>query len=149
MQFAASDRNGTAVFEEDVNNPGFSHLKESLPSNEGAESYEVEVRRLDDALDRVDFIKLDIEGGELAALRGAVRTFEKWKPSVLFECGSEYNGAAPSYRRDLFEFLTDILHYDIYTFSDFLFEKGPLGFDEFRKCGLYPFRAFNFVALPR
>lgn len=150
LQFAVSDKNGTATFEEDINNPGFSHLLESRTSDGPVTTYEVEVHRLDDVLSgRVDFIKLDIEGGELSALRGAVQTFAKWKPSLLFECGSEYeNNVVQSSRHDLFNFLTGTLRYKIYTFSDFLFDKGPLEYDEFRKCGLYPFRAFNFVALP-
>ena len=39
--------------------------------------------------------------------------------------------------------------YDIFCFGDFLFNKGNMAFDEFRKCGLYPFRAFNFISLPK
>ena len=35
----------------------------------------------------------------------------------------------------------------LHTFTDFLYEKGPMSFLEFRKCGLYPFRAFNFIAI--
>ena len=46
-------------------------------------------------------------------------------------------------------FLTEVLSYDLFTFGDFLYGKEALTFSEFRKCGLYPFRAFNFVALPR
>jgi hypothetical protein len=29
-----------------------------------------------------------------------------------------------------------------------VFGKGKIGLDEFRRCGLYPFRAFNFIAVP-
>jgi FkbM family methyltransferase len=150
LQFAVSDRNGTAMFEEDIKNPGFSHLQEARIASGPVHAYEVPVRRLDDVIDsRVDFIKMDIEGGELLALHGARQTFEKWKPSLLLECGSEYeNDVVRSNRRNLFEYLTETMQYKVYSFSDFLFEKGPLGYDEFRKCGLYPFRAFNFVALP-
>jgi hypothetical protein len=49
----------------------------------------------------------------------------------------------------LFDHITGVMNYDVFTFGDFLHDKGPLGFDEFRKCGIYPFRAFNFVALPQ
>ena len=49
---------------------------------------------------------------------------------------------------DLYEFITGDLGYNIFTFEDFLFDKGEMSANEFRKCGLYPFRAFNFVALP-
>lgn len=50
----------------------------------------VPTRRLDDvveehALTRVDVIKLDVEGAELAALRGAQRTLARHRPLVLVE----------------------------------------------------------------
>jgi FkbM family methyltransferase len=36
-------------------------------------------------LTKVDFIKLDIEGGELDALKGAVNTINKFNPIITFE----------------------------------------------------------------
>jgi hypothetical protein len=51
-------------------------------------------------------------------------------------------------RADIYNFLTADMDYRIYCFSDFLFNRGSMEFSEFFKCGLYPFRAFNFVALP-
>lgn len=37
---------------------------------------------------RVDFVKIDVEGGELQVLRGARRTLEAHRPAVLLEFGS-------------------------------------------------------------
>lgn len=37
------------------------------------------------SLDRVDFVKMDIEGGELAALRGAAELFRVMRPTLLCE----------------------------------------------------------------
>lgn len=34
----------------------------------------------------VDFMKFDVEGAELAALKGAVRTIKKYRPSMLISC---------------------------------------------------------------
>jgi FkbM family methyltransferase len=46
----------------------------------------IEVIRLDDlALPRIDFVKCDIEGGELAMLKGATGVIEKWHPSWYME----------------------------------------------------------------
>jgi FkbM family methyltransferase len=51
---------------------------------------DVEVRTLDSFdLPRVDFIKIDVEGVEAAALRGARATIEKHRPSLLIEIGRE------------------------------------------------------------
>lgn len=57
---------------------------------EQATPVRVPIRRLDDALaergvSRVDLIKMDIEGSELSALRGAARTFAVSRPALLCE----------------------------------------------------------------
>jgi len=150
---AVSDRSGTALFQENSSRPGYSHLQaDEKEQTANAVSYEVETRCLDNLLletDRLDLIKLDIEGGELAALHGAAKVIRKFRPTIIFECGSEYdlNDKMLS-RRDLYNFITKDLDYSVLTFGDFPFDKGSMTFDEFRKCGLYPFKAFNFVAVP-
>jgi FkbM family methyltransferase len=145
LNVAIGDQAGRATFEENVSDPGLSKLL----SGEKASSnvyYEVEVCRLDDILkSRIDLLKLDIEGNELAALKGGKDLIRKWRPSILFEFGMEYDKSLS--RRELFDLLTDE-GYSVYTFVDLVFDKGPMEFSEFRKCGLYPFRAFNYVALP-
>jgi FkbM family methyltransferase len=50
----------------------------------------VTLRTLDDyleenPLDRVDFIKIDIEGAELPCLRGSARTIERFRPMLIIE----------------------------------------------------------------
>lgn len=57
------------------------HLLETVP-----------IKRLDDVLDelgisRVDVIKLDVEGAEWMALRGAVRTLANCRPTLILEVG--------------------------------------------------------------
>jgi FkbM family methyltransferase len=147
-QTAISDSVGMASFEENINKPGFSRLEGGHPSACPVNRYEVNVTTLDTLrLPRIDFMKIDIEGEELAALRGGMKFIERDRPTILFECGADTNEGLD--RRALFDHLTGVMRYDIFTFSDFLYNKGPLGFDEFRKCGVYPFRAFNFLALAR
>ncbi len=49
----------------------------------------VEVRRLDDfagELAKIDFIKVDIEGGEVDFLEGSSQTIATHRPLILFEC---------------------------------------------------------------
>jgi FkbM family methyltransferase len=147
-QAAISDSVGVAVFEEDIRRPGFSRLQRSHPSTDPVNRYEVNVTTLDELdLPPIDFMKIDIEGAELAALRGGSGFIDSYQPKIMFECGADTNIDLD--RRALFEHITGVMNYDVFTFGDFLHNKGPLGFDEFRKCGLYPFRAFNFVALPQ
>lgn len=145
---AVACRSGTAVFCEDYERPGFSSLARAPAPAAASMAIEVPTRSLDDALgkmQRLDLIKLDIEGGELDALRGAVDLIQRLKPAIIFECGTVY---ASSQHHELFEFISNTLCYEIFGLVDFLFDKGPMGFGEFQKCGMYPFRGFNFVALP-
>jgi FkbM family methyltransferase len=142
---------GFATFEENLHEPGCSHLRDLRPPDQSSKLYEVEVKPLDDIIsERVDFIKMDILGAELAALRGARATIEKWKPILLFECGSEHEMAlAGLSRKELYEFVTTDLDYDLFSFTDFLFDKGKMTADEFRKSGMYPFTSFNYLGMPK
>lgn len=46
-------------------------------------------------LPKVDFIKLDIEGGELDALKGAINTINKFNPIITFEYLKHLNHPSP------------------------------------------------------
>jgi len=63
------------------------------------------------ALPRVDLLKLDCEGSELAALRGAVKTINRDRPLILCECNTGALGDSGHTVRDL----TDALHIFGYT----------------------------------
>jgi len=145
-----ADQNGRTMFVEDRERPGYSHLSAGDAKDLKKHTYAVDVVRLDDVLiDRQPaLIKIDVEGGELEVLRGAADTIRRTKPSIIFECGSEYADLVKEKRPQLFRFLVDDLSYSIRSFSDYMFGKDEMGFDEFRRCGLYPFRAFNFIAMP-
>ncbi len=75
VQAAASDSNGTISFM--ANHMGSSKILEKGNTT-------VPTMKIDDALkgDRVTFIKMDIEGAEPAALRGAEETIRRWKPTL-------------------------------------------------------------------
>jgi FkbM family methyltransferase len=146
-QIAISDSCGTASFEQNITHPGHSRIRDHQSAHGQVRTITVPMATLDSLhLGNFDLIKLDIEGAELAALRGGLDLFARCRPALIFECGIvEYGKQNP---RPLYELITRDMGYRIFTFGDFLYDKGPLEFDEFRKCGLYPFRAFNFVALP-
>jgi FkbM family methyltransferase len=59
----------------------------------------IEIMPLDDfvreqRITRVDVIKIDIEGGELAMLEGAAETISRWKPVIFIEINSLTSRAA-------------------------------------------------------
>ena len=90
---ALSDRSGEALLFDDVNagtfgaNAGVASLS---PKNAGGRSVSVQTTTLDDvasalALERLDWIKLDIQGAELAALKGGKATLDRHRPRLLLE----------------------------------------------------------------
>jgi FkbM family methyltransferase len=59
----------------------------------------------------VSFIKIDVEGHELAVLRGAVGTLARWKPVLMVEANSTKMAA------DIFDFLETIGYSAFYQFE--------------------------------
>jgi len=86
---ALGDQTGEAdLFVVDSGETGCNSLRPGDIGN--ARAVRVPVRRLDDyvtetTLDRVDVIKIDVEGGELSALRGAEQTLRRFRPLVMCE----------------------------------------------------------------
>lgn len=57
-------------------------------------------------VERVDFIKLDIEGGEYPALEGMEETIKRYRPAILIEINEEILSATPYSKKDILDFLT-------------------------------------------
>jgi FkbM family methyltransferase len=134
-QLALSDRAGQTRFFVCSHLSGFSSL--ARPYRRKAEEITVETARLDDVLPadrRVDFVKLDVEGAELLVLRGAAATLARCRPILVF---------------DLYDFVTGLEGYSVFTLKAFLDGGGPIDRDGFTSaCTRYPFTAFNWVAAP-
>ncbi|SFE00834.1 methyltransferase, FkbM family [Sulfitobacter brevis] len=111
----------------------------------------VAARRLDDLLGpdaQVDFIKIDVEGFEFPALRGAEALLRRCRPLILFEAGAVADtDIADSDDRALFEWLTQTMGYDIYATFDLYYNRRPITADQFNSYRTYPFLAFNYFAL--
>ncbi len=96
-QEALSDRNGTTtitaprvagVLQEEWASitKDYAALRDADPRIEAIESWQVPLLRLDDAgLTNVTAMKIDVEGAELEALRGAVATLRSWRPCLSIE----------------------------------------------------------------
>jgi FkbM family methyltransferase len=146
---ALGDSQGSVVFYEDRERPGFS----SLAPAEGVacDAYQVPLARLDDLVNahqRVDFLKIDVEGAELGVLRGAESLFAHQRPIVLSESGPGAAERCGFSHQGVWEFFGRH-EYDVFLLSHFLFDREPLDYTDFDRCHTYPFRAFNFMAAPR
>jgi len=100
---ALSDTIGKTRFCHVVSNPAYSGLKRrAYPRpDEDVRSIRVDTETLDHILsaeERVDLIKIDVEGAELQVVRGAAATLKRCRPLVLFEHGvgaSDHYGTSP------------------------------------------------------
>ncbi|MBX7202923.1 MAG: FkbM family methyltransferase [Bacteroidia bacterium] len=91
-QCAVSNYQGETTFQLVKNAPAYSGLKKRqyAVNTPDIEQIQVQVRTLDSLWDmqrQLDFIKLDIEGGELHALEGASTIISTFRPYVIFEFG--------------------------------------------------------------
>jgi len=59
-------------------------------------------------IERIDFIKIDIEGSELSALKGAIKSIQKFKPLVMVEINQQTYGLAGYSIDDVYSFFADI-----------------------------------------
>jgi FkbM family methyltransferase len=81
----------------------------------------VQLFRLDDVvaknpLSRIDIIKIDVEGTELYALRGAVETLRRYRPLLLFEVERPHLAAQGSTPEELVAFVCE-QGYTLYQFD--------------------------------
>lgn len=89
--FGLADReaDGTLVWVTDTDNPGGSTVW-SGPLAANMEGQPIALRPLDAlGLDRIDALKVDVEGAELRVLRGARKTLERCRPYILSELSPE------------------------------------------------------------
>lgn len=83
-EIALSDRDGTAHLQVPTID-GAPRTTQGSIQRQGA-GLEVQTRCLDDlSLDRVDFVKVDVEGHELPVVLGARATFASHRPVILME----------------------------------------------------------------
>jgi len=136
FQYALSNNEGETTFQLVKNAPAYSGIKKRKYdiSNPEIEQITVTKKTLDRVVppnQRIDFIKIDVEGGEFDVMKGTIQLLNRCKPIVLFECGkgaSDFYGTLPS---QLHSFLTNEIGLNIYTLTAFLNEGKQLSEEDF------------------
>jgi FkbM family methyltransferase len=74
---------------------------------------------------RLDFIKIDVEGGELHVLRGGERTIKEFKPALLIEIEARHTARYQYAPEDIVDWFTE-RDYAMYTWRDGWRESGQV-----------------------
>lgn len=97
------------------------------------EEITVPLKKLDSVIPnstKVDFIKIDVEGGEFNVLKGAKNILTKDNPVIIFEFGlgaSNFYGTTPN---DIFDYFASI-NYKISLLDKWLKKEDSLSKEEF------------------
>ncbi|MBP1630531.1 MAG: methyltransferase FkbM family [Bacteroidetes bacterium] len=130
--YALAEREGVSTFQVVENAPAYSGIKQRNYDDikkPRIKEITVATNTLDGTIGqdvKIDFIKIDIEGGEYHALLGGKDMLIKNKPTIIFECG---NGASEQYGTDyhgIYDYLTEEIGLKIYTLSAFIKKQKPL-----------------------
>ncbi len=98
--------------------------------------------RLDDyiaesGLNRLDFVKCDVEGAELLALRGLEKAVARWKPSLYIEMNPDWIKGFGYTARNLLDFLRAAGYESVFHVSNAAPYPVPLTEAEFGRLGGY------------
>lgn len=124
--YALSSKEGESSFQMVVNAPAYSGIKNRNYDdikNPEIKVINVELKRLDNIIPKdeiINFIKIDVEGGEYDVLRGGIELLRRNKPIIIFECGSggcDYYGASSN---DVYNLITKEIGLRIFTLKAFL-----------------------------
>jgi FkbM family methyltransferase len=147
---AVSDSDGETSFYENLDEPGFSSLA-SRKSRGRVREISVPACRMDTLIgseQHIDLIKIDVEGFEYEALKGARNLLKRCHPAILFEAGAVNDSDVDSTKYDaLFSMLRDEFGYRIFAAFDLFHRRPAISADTFKSYRTYPYLAFNYFAL--
>ena len=113
-------------------------------AHEQAETITVQTERLDDVLPETvapALLKIDVEGGELEVMKGALETICRHRPIIVFEHGKPSAAAYGTKPTDVYDLLVTQASLRIYDLDG----VGPITRDEFSELFETGAR-WNFVA---
>jgi FkbM family methyltransferase len=151
-QAAVADRSGESEFLFVENDPAYSGLQRRIYYRQDIEIKKLRVRvvTLDKVIPRdekIDFIKVDVEGGEFHAIRGAIETIRRGNSVVVFEGGSHSTGQYGVTPDDVYLLVTDALGYELSTMERWLKRRRGYARGEFSK-DWYDGPDYYFMAAP-
>lgn len=139
IECALSNTHGSSTFQYVTNAPAYSGIRERsyAVENPHIEQIQVRLRPLDDWFTpdmKWDFLKIDVEGGELAVLQGAQQLLRENQPLVVFECGLGASDFYGTTAEDVYGLLSTELGYRLHTLKGFLSNPSSSGVsqEEFR-----------------
>ena len=95
----------------------------------------------------VDFIKIDVEGGEYHAMLGGFKTIMRSRPVIVFEASARSTGLYGVTAAQLYEFVTARCEMKLSTMKRWLRRQEPYTHSEF--CSNWEFGPeFYFIAYP-
>jgi FkbM family methyltransferase len=135
-QQAVGDANGQAEFQHVENDPAYSGLRRRIYDRPDPKIMPicVSVVTLDSVIpasQAIGFMKIDIEGGEYHALKGAVDTVRRGKPVIVLEAGSKSTGQYGVTPAAMYHLITQELGYELSTMRRWLDRVAALTLVEF------------------
>ena len=128
--FALSNKSGSTTFNFVKNAPAYSGINKRKydTATPDIEEITVELNTIDAVLlnQKIDLIKIDVEGGEFGVLKGAEVLLKRDLPVVIFESGmgaSDFYGTQP---KDLYHFLNSDIGLKISTLKGFINKDNAL-----------------------
>ncbi len=133
---AASDHSGSSDFIFVRNAPAYSGVRRRIYDRPDPDlrTIRVPLVTIDDTIpDSVDvsFVKVDIEGGEFDALRGATLTIRRCRPIIVFEAGAKSTGQYGVNSKQMYELVTQTLECRLSTMHRWLEHQDALTEQEF------------------
>jgi len=152
-QAAVSDKQGESEFQFVENDPGYSGLRRREYDRPDPKITTIRVRvvTLDEIIPRdqkIDFIKVDVEGGEFHVIKGGIETIRLGRPVIVFEASSRSTGLYGVKPDDIYLFATETLGYELSTMNRWLRRETPITRIEF-DSNWHNGPEYYFIATPK